>query len=487
MKNESLKYNFLMSLIRMVSGLLLPIIIMPYINRIFNPELIGKIEYVNAIIGYFTMFTMLGIPVYGVRLISEYREFKEKMGKIILECTIILLITTIVGYIGYIYLIYYNSSIKLERETFCILGLNILFTTFGFEWFYQGIENQKYITVRTVAIKIITLFLILIFVKKEEDYRIYLVILVLSSAINNLLNCFQLKKFIKISKETFTKIEPTKHLKAILITFLAGISMVIYTQIDILMIGNRLGMTYVGLYNVALKFLRLLSSIIPLFGAVLLPRLTKMYLEKKYDEYQEYINLSSSVIILYSVLSSLVLYITSSEIIKIFCGNKFIEAESTLKILSIQIIFSGIAYFLGIIYLYSQKKDKIFLYSVIIAAIINYTLNSYLIPLYKQNGAAIATIISEIAVIASIYIIAKKEIRVLKIISLNNSKYFVVAGIVVMIFRVIKVEFENMVINLAIKATLILVFYILGLLILKEDIVSVVLKKLKIISFMEEK
>ena len=68
-----------MGIIRMATGMLFPIIIMPYINKTLNPLNIGKIEYVTTIVNYFIMFATLGIPIYGVREISKLRNEKEKL------------------------------------------------------------------------------------------------------------------------------------------------------------------------------------------------------------------------------------------------------------------------------------------------------------------------------------------------------------------------------------------------------------------------
>ncbi|MGL6065567.1 MAG: oligosaccharide flippase family protein, partial [Cetobacterium sp.] len=168
MKIKSLKYNFIMGAIRMVVGMFFPIIIMPYVNRILNPESIGKIEYVNTVVNYFIMFSALGIPVYGVREIAKYRNNLKDLTKIFLELSLILFFTNIIVYVFYFSAINYYQAMKEQKFLFYIFSLNILFSTFGFEWFYQGIEDQKFITIRSTIVKIISALSIFLLVKNSQ-------------------------------------------------------------------------------------------------------------------------------------------------------------------------------------------------------------------------------------------------------------------------------------------------------------------------------
>lgn len=72
---------------------------MPYINRVVGPVYLGKIEYVNAIISYFILFSGLGIPIYGLKLVARVRDNALELSKVICEIFIILLFTSLVSYL----------------------------------------------------------------------------------------------------------------------------------------------------------------------------------------------------------------------------------------------------------------------------------------------------------------------------------------------------------------------------------------------------
>ena len=69
-QQKSLKLNFVMNVILTVSTIVFPLIIYPHISRILLPEGVGKVALALSIISYFTIFSQLGIPVYGLRIVE---------------------------------------------------------------------------------------------------------------------------------------------------------------------------------------------------------------------------------------------------------------------------------------------------------------------------------------------------------------------------------------------------------------------------------
>ena len=66
-EKKSLKLNFIMNAALTMSAFLFPLISFPYVSRILLPEGTGKVSFATALINYFLMFALLGIPTYGVR------------------------------------------------------------------------------------------------------------------------------------------------------------------------------------------------------------------------------------------------------------------------------------------------------------------------------------------------------------------------------------------------------------------------------------
>ena len=73
-KATSIKSNYIFNTLRTVLNLIVPLIVFLYISRVLGPESLGKVEFANSIVSYFVLFTVLGIPIYGIRETARTRE-----------------------------------------------------------------------------------------------------------------------------------------------------------------------------------------------------------------------------------------------------------------------------------------------------------------------------------------------------------------------------------------------------------------------------
>ena len=137
MKNPSVLKNYLYNTLLTVANLIFPILTFPYVNRIFGPIMIGKINFANSVINYLLIISGVGIPLYGVRAIAQVKKDKEKLNKAFSE---LLLITTIFTVIcSFIYLVLINVADKFyeDRTIFYILGITLFTNMFAMDWLYK--------------------------------------------------------------------------------------------------------------------------------------------------------------------------------------------------------------------------------------------------------------------------------------------------------------------------------------------------------------
>lgn len=442
MKTKNIKLNFILNMSRLFLGSFFILLTMPYITRILGSENLGSVEYVNSIVAYFLLFTALGIPSYGIREVARTRNNKKELSRVVFELLLILFITTVVGYIIFFILINNLSELKAERLLFIIMGTNILFTNIGVEWFYQGIENQLYITIRFIVTRVLALVLLFLFVKKETDFYIYGAILVLMSSGSNIFNIINLRKHVEF--KNLGKLNLKRHLKPIFTIFSASLAASIYTQLSTIMLGSMAGVDYVAFYTVANKLIRLVLILVTALGAVMIPRLSNCLKEQNISRYKDYASVSLKYILIIAVPSMVGVFLLSKEVIYIMAGEKFFPSITTMQITSLIILIVGLAYFIGFQVLYPYNLERYYTYSVITAAIVNFIFNYFFIPKYAQNGAAVGTVIAELVGMIMMLYFAKDKLKELEFYSKNNLVYFISAFIMgVVIFFLKKLNLKD--------------------------------------------
>lgn len=477
MKINSVKINFLLNTTRMLLGIVFVLLTTPYVTRVLGVENLGKVDYINSVITYFLLFTALGIPNYGLREVARCREDKRKLSKIVFELGIILFITTIIGYVVLLIFLYNTRLLELKNLVL-IMSINLIFTNIGFEWFYQGIENQIYITIRYIIVRFICLILLFFLVKNSNDYLKYGFIIVLINSGSNILNFINLRKYISFKEIKYKELEILKHIKPILIIFSASIATSIYLQLDIVMIGN-IDKSSVALYNVPNKIIRLILTIVTALGVVMLPRVSNSYQKNDIENYKKYLNYSLNYILMLSLPALTGIVLLSKNIILIMAGEKFLSSIKTMNILAIIIFIVGIAYFLGYQLLYPRGLERYYTYSVTIAAIVNFIFNYIMIPKYLQNGAAIGTVIAEsIGVIMMLYF-SRSILREIDFFSIKRLKYFIAAIIMGIPVYIITLQNFGNILTIIYSITVGIIVYFFTLFIMKEEYTQEGIKLLK--------
>lgn len=395
---KSIKSNFVYNLLNTSLGILFPLISFPYASRILMAERIGEVNFFQSIIQYVLLITSLGIPMYAIREIAKIRDDRAKRNKTVVEILLLNLILTFFGYCLIFILIVFIEKIQLNIPLFLILSLSIILTTIGCDWFYQGIEDFKYITIRGIIVRTTALIFLFLTVKTEKDLLYYAVCLIIGSLGGNVFNFYRLRKFMNISEIFSKEIKPFRHLKPVLRIFVLNLIISIYINLNVIMLGFMKNNESVGFFTAATKLTQVIIAMVTSLGTVLLPRMSNMISNNQLTEFSQLAQKSLNFIIICTLPITLGLILLSNYIIPIFCGDSYTDAILTLKILAPVILFIGVSNVIGIQILYPQGHERVVIIATALGAFTNILLNFWLIPKYSQNGAAVATIIAEFVV-----------------------------------------------------------------------------------------
>jgi O-antigen/teichoic acid export membrane protein len=477
-KQASIRVNYFLNLSRIVFNVLVSLFTLPYINRVLGVENIGRIEYVNSIITYFILFSALGIPTYGIREIAKHRDNEELKSKFVIELFLILLITTLISYLFLFCFVLQIDSLMDLKPLMVIMSSMIFLSNIGVEWFYQGIEDQKFITIRFFVVKITTLGLLFLFVKNADDYLIYAAILVLSTVGGNFFNFFNLKNHISFIKIRYKNLNFKRHFKPILTVFVASISVSIYIQLDNLLLGSIAGSKSVGYYALANKLLRYAIILITTIGSVMLPRLSYLISTDR-NQYNIYIKKVFNYFLIIALPFSVIFFLLAKDFILIMGGNEFLPSVLAMQILSPIIIIVSIAYFIGFLILYPQGKEIIYTIAVTISAIFSIVCNIFIIPKYGHTGVAFIAVLSELIGVVIMILFYYKELVLFKLIN-SNLLYLIGSSLVMMIsitlIRLLKLEPIS---NILLSTSVGLFFFCSTLLLFKEETVSSLVIEIK--------
>lgn len=436
MRQKSLVKNFIYNSMYNGLNLMFPLITAPYISRTLGASNLGIVNFATTVVNWFILFAIFGTTTYGVREVAKNRNNNKKLNSIFSEIVIINGTLSILVTIIYFIIVLNVKQFRTELPLYLIMSINIILNMFSIDWLYQGIEEYRYITIRSAIFKIISLISIFLFIKESGDYVLYGLISVMSTSFSGILNYIYSRNFVKL---TFKKISPLRHFKKLKIFFVHALIVNLYTNFDQVLLGflvNTKSVAYMTRSKVITSTAILLSSSI---SNVTLPR-ASYYFENDRKKFNELLKVVPNYILIITIPLTAGIIALSKNIMYILGGMEFVEASNLLMILSIIIIFSSLATWLHQQILVPVGMEKVGMFSAVVVSIYSITSNLILIPIIGYIGAGLTQVISEVITVAIRYFYIKKILDYKEINIINKSTVKYVFSAIIMFFIVISVN-----------------------------------------------
>ena len=395
MKNKSLTVNAFLSSIRTLATIIFPLITYPYITRVLSVQNIGKINFGQSIVSYFSLLASLGISTFAVRNGSQIRENKEQLNIFANRVFTINIISTILSCMLLLAITLLPTKVVTYRGIILIQGLTVALSPLAVDWIYTINEDFGYITLRSIIVQMLSLVLMFMFVKNENDVYLYVALTSMSTSLGNIFNFFHSKKYVRLKVVADTHWNEYK--SSILLFFINSIATIIYINSDTTILGILKDDYSVGLYSVAVKIYTMIKQV---FNAVIVTTIPRLAYLRKNDA-KEFENLAKkmiSIAIICTIPAAVGIVILRKEIIVFISGKSYLDAAPTLAILAVAIFFGVLANIFANGILICMGREKCVVKATIVSAVGNMTLNFIFIPFFSQNGAAITTLLAEIMV-----------------------------------------------------------------------------------------
>lgn len=477
-KKKSVKINYFYNLIYNLLTLLLPLLTTPYLSRVLRVENIGIYGFTNSNVTYFVLFGCLGTTLYGQREIAYVQDDKEKQSKVFYEIFFVKLISMFISILLYGFSFCLDGKLSLYYQ---ILLIYLVANVFDISWYLQGIEEFDKTVIRNLIVKVLSIILIFVLVKKPDDLWIYFTIFAGSELLGNITMWIYVPKY--LNKPNFKKLNLKKHLKPILMLFIPQIAIKVYTVLDKTMIGVISGnMNDVGFYEQGQNIVRALIVIITAYGTVMASRIAYTYKNSDKKETINYLKSSFRFSWLLGIPLMLGTIAVADKLVPWFFGDGYDPVSNIIKFTSPLIIAIGLNNVLGMQYLVPIGRQKDFTTAVVIGALSNFVLNNILIRLFGTIGAVIASVLAETIILIYELYVTRKEFNWLMIF--NGIFKYLIAGIIMFIVIYnIELHLGVSLLNTFIVFIIGVITYFIMLLLLRDsyilDNLNILLKKVK--------
>lgn len=385
---RNLVYNFVLS----GSQVLLPLISIPYLSRVLTPDGIGKISFIDSLTYYFIALAEFGITVYGTKEIAKHRGDQGKKSQVASELVSLHLISSAFSILLYavaIILLWH----KVNHIMLLLFSLSfLLMNAFSCDWYFLGMEKFKYITIRSLVVRLAGLVSMFLLVKQPADFYIYYGIIAFSGIAVGLSNLVIMNRQLDLS---FRRINLKHHLKHTWINYLISIFFAIPLMLDNVLLGMVASIKVVGLYAYSGKIIKLSASVVTDTTLVFFPRMVNLYHSGMLDELQRTILNNARMIIVLTIPMCFGLFLLSELLFTVFLGPGFSLSHTNLKILALIPFLKSCNLFLGRQLLMCFNKELLYLRALVISSVIYVPLVLVLAFFFSAEGACLALVIYE--------------------------------------------------------------------------------------------
>ncbi len=359
-RNKKIFQNLSYITIFQVFIMLVPLATYPYLVRILGRELYGYVITAQVIASYSSVFVNFGFRSVSARFISIHREDKEKLSDILSSVFFVRCIIWIIAFALYLGIIYLIPKYRAYYLLF-VLSYGWSFNELLFpQFFFQGIEKMKYITILNIIIRLVFLVCIFVFIQKPSDYYLVPIFMSLGFVISGIISFIVIKK-----KEKVTLRKP----KMLTVRELVGDSFPIFAKdlittikdkLNYILLGSFVNMDSVVVYDLGVKFVRILVKPAKIIGTVMFPVISK---SRSIDTFIK----GAKGIFLFTLIPTLVVYIFLPGIARFFISDE-VNLFPLQLFLSVPVILA-LSSFISSNYMIAFGKSKYVLYSIIITTV----------------------------------------------------------------------------------------------------------------------
>ncbi|MBE6248731.1 MAG: flippase [Prevotella sp.] len=393
----SLKQNFIYSSILTVSTYLFPLLVYPYVSRILGVSNIGIVNFIDNLINYFVLISMMGITTVGVREIAAARSDKEKLSRTFMSLFALTAITTLIAIAALWIAMYAVPTLFPFRDMLYIGVAKLLFNLFLLEWFFMGMEEFKYITKRSIIVKCGYVLCVFLLVKDSSDYKIYYFLIVAMLAVNAVINVIYSRKYVHFSLQ-FITIRP--FVKTFLLMGVYVLLANVYQSLNPVWLGFVTNTDEVGYFTTATKLHTIIMAVLISFTNILFPRVSNLLSEGKKEEFWKKINISFDAILLFTFPTIIFVLVAGPALLNLIVGDGFEGSYLPLRIITPLVLIIGIEQIVVIQILMAMHQDNTVLRNSFIGASVALFFNIILTADLGAVGSAIVWVIAEVTILS---------------------------------------------------------------------------------------
>jgi len=262
MKHTSLRNNVVYLYILQAINVLLPLFSLPYLFSTLGTKGFGIFIYAYTFMIVLNYFVDFGFELYGSNYVAIHKQFKKKVQELFSSVFLTKSIIVIVVILSILICSCFIDIVKDNTSVFLFMSLLLIGNAISPIWLFQGLEEMKAVTLIGSSAKILAYLPMFFLVKDERNLELAATIFGLAYLIAGISSFLYAKLLYPWLIFKINKTRCLYHIQGSSQFFISRLSVLIYQNGNILIIGSYLGEFHAGVYAAAEKLYQGLLSLI---------------------------------------------------------------------------------------------------------------------------------------------------------------------------------------------------------------------------------
>lgn len=376
--------------------MLIPLVTYPYLIRVLGKDIYGTVAYAQAVIGYFGILISFGFDISAIKDISINRNNPEKLSEIVNSVITLKGILFLISTFLMVFIIELVPEARNYKLLFYITMMLSLNTVIYPSWYFQGIEQMKYITYISVVSRVIAVPLIFILIRAPKDYLLYPILNGIGAFIGGLISLY-IVYFQHRLRFYFPSIKTMIiYLKDSVPIFISNVSINIYVSSNKVIIGTFLSMTDVAYYDLAEKIVNLLKAPQGILSQTLFPKINK-------DKNKAFVKKLFWLSLFFNLLLFFGVVVFSKYIVILLGGEQMLQAIWLVNILAFTVPIIATSNILGFQMLIPWGHNRAFSRVIVLSGVVYLIQLSVVWAFFGLNIYTISVIMITTEIFVSLY------------------------------------------------------------------------------------
>ncbi len=389
-------YNFLLKVFRLI----VPVLVGPYIQRLFDIQLYGVFNDATTWVDFALVFGVFGIYTYGVREVAGIRDSKARCRQLYSSLFVIGLCTNGIVFLAYCGTVLWSID-SMSRIIYLVLGCKIFANIFMVEWLNEAIENYRFITIKTVVVRLLYVIGIFTLIREPDDVVRYCLLIIATDLLNNLISFVYVTRKIPLQ---LSHLEVKRHFFPLLSILIISNVNLLYTQLDRMMLG-QVDKVAITIYKTPMDITYMIGNLLASIVLVAVPRLAYYSAGNQQDSFLSLLTKSYRSFMLVVFPACIGIACLAPEIMWIYGGGKYDESIPVLVVFAIRTMESAVYTICANEVLYVLHQEKFLVRVLLICGLLNAALNGifFAAGIFTPLTAILTTFFSEVVLMAIIF------------------------------------------------------------------------------------